>query len=110
MLISLSLFHLIWTRGFAYIEPVPFRCMSGAYIGFVVLQIRCWHNFPKELKENDVSKKQCRAFIYFLIWSNIVSIQLLIITKLFKEIPMDIQWILGMVVPLIKEINDRIVQ
>ena len=102
-----SLLHLIWTTFLGYLEPVPWKCVWIGYVLLPVLVIRFWYSFPKQLINNASFQKRRRAFLLYIAWISFVGIQLIGLSKLFKEMPREIQWFLGIVVPLLKEINDR---
>ena len=102
-----SLLHLIWTTFLGYLEPVPWKCVWIGYVLTFVLVIRFWYSFPKELIKDASFRKRRRAYFRYIAWISFVGIQLIGLSKLFKEMPRDIQWLLGIVVPLLKEINDR---
>ena len=104
------LLHLVWTKVLGYIEPVPWKCIMMGYISTTIILIRLWHTFPKELLKEALFRRRRLAYFNYLAWSCFLGIQLLGLAKLFKEIPSDIQWVLGIIVPLIKEINDRILE
>ena len=108
MSLLLGVLHLIWTTILGFFEPVPFKCHILAYSALVTLVIRSWYVFPKQLNMDEGSQKRLRAFVYFLSWTYTIPLQLIGVSKVFKETPPSIQWLLGLVLPLIKEINDRI--
>ena len=41
--------HFVWIKIFGYIEPVPWKCIMMGYICSVIISIRLWHVFPKEM-------------------------------------------------------------
>ena len=105
-----GLLHLIWTKLLGYIEPVPWKCIMMGYICTTIILIRLWHTFSKESIDDALFRRRRLAYFYYLAWGSFLGIQLLGLAKLFKEIPSDFQWVLGISVPLIKEINDRILE
>ena len=59
---------------------------------------------------DQVSKIRHKWFIYYLTWNYFITLQLVGLSKVFEKTPQDIQWLLGIALPLIKEINDRCIQ
>ena len=104
------LLHSVWTGILNYLEPFPWKCVCMGYICSTVLAIRFWFAFPKELIQDQSFRNRRRAFFLYLAWIGFVGILLLGLCKLFKEMPWNTQWLLGIVVPLLKEINDRLTE
>ena len=104
------LLHFVWIKIFGYIEPVPWKCIMMGYICSVIISIRLWHVFPKEMVKEALFRTRRLAYFCYLAWACFLGIQLLGLAKLFKEVPNNIQWVLGICVPLIKEMNDRMLE
>ena len=104
------LLHFVWSLILGYLEPVPWKCVCMGYICSTVLAIRFWCTFPKELIKDQTFRNRRKAFFQYLAWIGFVGMLLLCLCKLFKEMPWNTQWLLGIVVPLLKEINDRLTE
>ena len=108
IIMVLGILHLFWSTVLEFFEPVPFKCHLLGYSAIVTLMIRSWYSFPKQLSMDEVLQKRLRAFLYYSSWVYTIPLQLLGFSKVFKATPLDVQWLLGLALPLIKEINDRV--
>ena len=105
---SMCLFHFIWTTILGYIEPVPFKCLLPIWTQGAVLLCRVWHVFPKTKNMDATFHKRKRAFMCSLLWIYVIGYQMLGMNKIFKILPLEFQWIAGFTLFFIKEMNDRI--
>ena len=107
--ILFCMIHLIWTTFLGYFEPFPFKCFLAFYTSFFIMLIRLWHLFPKVKRTDPIFLKRQNAFIYYLLWSSLVTFQLHGIGKMFDLVPLNFQWMLAIIVPLIKHMNDYVI-
>ena len=56
------------------------------------------------------ARKRQKNFIFYMAWGVATSMQLTGARKIFDLMPLKFQWVLAMAVPLLKEINDRIIE
>ena len=104
----LCLLHLIYSEVLGFNEPAPFRCLLEAVTILTTLVISLWCVVPKEMNKQKDFQRQYMAFSLFLGWFYFVSIMLVIIAKPFKETPESTQWVLGIALPMTKEITDHV--
>ena len=104
----LCLLHLIYSEVLGFNEPAPFRCLLEAVTILTTLVISLWCVVPKEMNMQKDFQRRYMAFSLFLSWFYFVSIMLVIIAKPFKETPESYQWVLGIALPLTKEITDHV--
>ena len=90
------LLHVFWSTLLEYREPVPFRCSITGVFAFGAIVIRSLHIFTNSSDKNKMRKNRHRMFVYFLSWSWSMPIQLLGLSRLFKVMPSEIQWIVGL--------------
>ena len=105
---GICLIHLIWSEGFGYYEPFPLRQCFTHNLGLLAFISRLWYLMPKQMLVDNTFRIRWRFFVVWCCWSFIVVYQLFIIQGLFKFVSQDIQWIVSVIVPVTKEINDRI--
>ena len=101
--------HLIWSKLIGYFEPFPFRCALVNLPSYIVMMIRLWYLFSKDKRMDPIFRKRSSAFLSYIFWSIFVTMQLNVITKLFNKVSREVQWLAGLIVPVTKEINDRII-
>ena len=105
---GICLIHLIWSEGFGYYEPFPLRQFITHNLGQLAFISRLWYLMPKQMLIDDTFRIRWRSFVVWCCWSFFVAYQLIAIQGLLKFVLRDIQWIVSVIVPLSKEINDRI--
>ena len=98
------LIHVIWTTILGYLEPAPMRCLPNVLIMQSFLLIRFWFSFPKNKSMDLEFQKRRRAHFYHLLWRCFMSYQMLALSKVFKIVPLDFQWIAGFVLQLVTTI------
>ena len=97
--------YVIWVHGLSYRHPMPFIgnvCMS---ISYIVKVISFWFLFPPNERENKDFRKRllgymCLFPLFFLIAQAYTQL-----SSLFFSVPLNIQWCLGIFVPIVKKIN-----
>ena len=104
----ICLIHLIWSDVLWYYEPFPFRLTLSLIPGFILLPIRLWHLIPKQMHIDPLFRKRFKWILLILVWITSMSMQLYFIRNVMPRISREFQWILALVAPVIKEINDRI--
>ena len=106
--LSFCLIHSVWTQIFAYVEPLPFKCVLLSNICMGIALLRFWFILQKEQQMDPGVRKRQINFIFYILWGIATSMQLIGARKIFDLMPQHIQWVLAVAVPLLKEINDRI--
>ena len=107
--LSLCFIHLVWTTCLTFIEPFPFRCILVNYISFGTVLLRFWFILPKKIKMNATTRKRQRMFLFYILWSSAIALQLMVARKMFDKTPLEFQWVIAILVPILKEINDLII-
>ena len=102
--------HLIWSTILGYFEPFPFKCPLIVYLGYFAFVMTLLNVIPSQKRKIPKFRKQYKAYVYYLLWSVlIVAIQLILLSKLFDSVPLDLQWLLAFVVQINKAFNERII-
>ena len=110
--ITLSFFsiHFVWTQILEYIEPFPFKCILITNICVVSVHLRFWFILSKAKQMDSSIHKRHMHFIFYISWGLATSMQLTGARKIFDIVPKHFQMVLALAVPLLKEINDRIIE
>ena len=100
--------HLIWSDILGYYEPFPFRQMLTAYLSYLASLAKFWCMIPRSTKFDPLLRNRCKAYIPVFLVGIFVSIQLVTIAEVLARTPLEFQWVIALLFPLTKEINDRI--
>ena len=106
---TFSLIHLIWSKIFGFYEPFPIRGIATISIATNAILARFWYIIPKEIRIDPQIRKRCIALVCYGIWTRWVGFQLSLLINSIKKAPRDFQWIAALIIPLTKEVNDRII-
>ena len=102
-----SMTYLVWTVLCGYNHPLPLSLAVG-YIWFLVQYIALYVLFTREISIRDEFRKKIRAFNFSRVYMIFYSCQFDGVTLLFNILPSKIQWILALLLPLLREINIHI--
>ena len=108
-ILIICLIHLIWSDVLGYYEPFPGRLFISGNLAAIAMIVRCWYCFPKHARTNPSIRKRCKAYLLHFVWMIFFDIQLIIINGLFIHTFRDLQWMIVLIAPLMKDINDRII-
>lgn len=108
-ILCISFIHIIWSPILGYFEPFPLRQTISSYLSLMVAIVRAWYLIPKTTRMDQIFRKRCKFFVFFHIWAIFATIELLVIGNVLGKVPRDFRWMASLLVPLSKEINDRII-
>ena len=110
--LTICFMHLIWTDVLGYYEPFPHRNLISGNLCNIAIIARAWHSIPKQTRTsmNPTTRKRCMAYLLHLFWMIGFDIQLVIVQDLFVNKFRSLQWMIAVIAPLMKEINDRIIE
>ena len=108
-ILATSIVHIIWSNIMGCIEPVPYRYTLILYLSIWAMMLQVWYAVPKETRADPSVQKRLKALMFYIFWATFVTMQLFAIDMAFRKVSRDFQWMVALVVPLKKEINDRIV-
>lgn len=100
--------HLLWTEMLGFYEPFPQRQTLVGYLSGIGFFTRYWYIVPKETRIDSSLQPRLKATICYAIWSVIVLFKLIIFRGVLTKVPIDFQWMVALIVPLMKEFDDRI--
>ena len=101
-----GLFYYCWTHALALNYPVPFVSHLSGYPVFVILMIRLWTKFPKDLRNDSQTRKKLQIYVIYCLYIDGLHLQLKFLAKFCITIRPNLQWTVAIVVPLLKEGND----
>ena len=94
--------YLIWTVWLRYNNPMPFVGFCY-YISYFAHLFQLWLMFP--VKERKSKRKRIKAYFLYRFWFLVISLQNMALRMVFNKLPINTQWIMGFVLPLVREMN-----
>lgn len=107
-IVTNSLYYLVWVIILNCSTPMPFNGIGTATIMCPALVVAVWFGFPKELRVDQNFQKRFRYYILTIIIIYGNTWEYVLIGQIFVIISKDYQWILALFMPLVREINGRI--
>ena len=103
----ICLLHLIWTDIFGYYEPFPHRNAITGHISNAIFVTQAWYIIPKAMRMDPTFKNRCIAFLRHGFWAITVPVQLALVNLAMLKVSPDYQWMVALLFPVTKEMNDR---
>ena len=104
-----GLLYLGWTRIMKLNYPIPFISYVSGYPVYGIIILRIWKKFPLHLRNDQVLRKKLKFYILYVAYALVLQLQLKFLSKLTIKINPNIQWIVAIVIPIVKEGNDWII-
>ena len=90
-------------------SPMPFTLISTHVIGSIYFMTCLWFVFPNELRQNEDFRKRLKGFyIYFWARFFLRPVQFIVLRVVFFALPTDFQLVMALVIPITREVNERI--
>ena len=108
-LVSMVLFTLAYFVIFVlylhYDPPLPFGGIIG-YLSYYVSLTAIWYSIPHEKRIESLVRKQFKIYLAYIAFNHVIfAIFFKLYTIEFKEAPEDVQWIVGIGLPIIREVG-----
>jgi hypothetical protein len=97
--------HLTWTTWLGNNHPIPFVGLISWAIVNIVCHAHLWFEFPSELRKQPNARGSIRSYFLYRLWSIIGGFQFIALKIMFRKIPIPIQWIMSIILPLVRELN-----
>ena len=98
-------FWFIWTSILSYRYPMPFQTIILSYIGVCLSQIVLWFQFPRHWRKDKGLQRRFGFYILSFLTNLLITAEYNIYTKIFISAPKQYQWVLGLLLPLVREFN-----
>ena len=108
ILLSVIVFF-IWIYILKLHYPFPFYGLIFGMFTIVVMYIVLWFQFDKEIRQNILFRKRMVNFMLATLSYQLVVTELSVIKSLFIQTPEEYQWLIAFILPIIKELNTRLV-
>lgn len=103
-----SSIHIIWSTIFRYIEPFPHRWAIMIYLCMIILYTRLYYKIPNEKRKEAAFRRKCKLYTFWLFYIGFITIQLMFMLRVITSLPHHIQWLVALIVPLTKMMNDQV--
>ena len=97
--------YILWTYHFNYRYPIPFTCYIELMILSVMLFMTLWFLFPSRWRKNKEFHNRLKWLIFALTINQFMAVEYAMITKGFISMRPNYQWVLALILPIIREIN-----
>ena len=105
LLVSSCTCYLVWTLWLGFNHPIPFLGIIGYIFSNLTHFVSLWFQFPYHLRNKEVARRMFVAYILYRLWSLFYSNQLLGIKMIMDKLPLEIQWIMSVILPINRELN-----
>ena len=106
-LVMHSLLSIIWVWYFEYNHPMPFIGLIQLPL-WVTLLAGMWFLFPSRLLANQDFRTKLKIYVLYSMWWFVMNVQKDILSIIFKIVPIYIQWLFAIFIPIIKEKNKQL--
>ena len=100
--------HLIWCNVLGYFEPFPRKWLILYALCLPVTITRHWKLIPRQRRMEPTFRKKFIGVVGWRLWNFFMAYQIILIKGLLKNVQIEIQWIIAMLLPLTKVVNDYI--
>ena len=108
-----SLVHVIWSFGLGYNSPIPFSLGIDFYLTVAASWTIIWYLVPQNIKLNSTFPDRFKAYVYYILWTSTVPIQISIIFECSKElcnyIEYDAHWMIAFLLFFMKKKSNSII-
>ena len=99
--------YCTWTYGLKYNYPVPFSNIA-LYISSGIYFVTIWYQFPKNVRDSKTEGMKIKSFLLLYIYTVVITLQFSALRKLFVKISPHLQWITAIVLPLLRYLNEKL--
>ena len=104
---TLCFIHFFWTFLMEYNSPMPLTLLLVTLI-FIAQYSTLYILVCKRQHTSSDTKKRLKQFILSRVWVNVVELQYQALGFLFVLLPLNFQWVLAFLLPLVREFNYKI--
>ena len=100
--------HYYWTTVLELVHPIPFTWIILVLVAYNFNLLIPLIAMFTEYRKNDEVKSRLKAYVIYQLWWFFINIQRDVLIFAFKSITKHLQFIVVMMVPILKEINKKI--
>ena len=103
-LIVAILCYVLWVVILKYNHPMPFNLHICGTVAYFAMIGNLWSHFPQSCRVESIFRKQFGYFLVAQMLGNVNTWTYLAVALLFGVVSNDYQWILALILPIIREI------
>ena len=105
LIITVCMCYTIWTASLGYNHPIPYLGVILFIVTNITICISIWFQFPYQLRSQKDVRNRIVAYFLFRLWLRFYGIQTLAFKKIILMIPLDMQWTVAIILPILRELN-----
>ena len=105
--IPYTISYVVWVVYLGYNHPMPFLGLCQ-FVSWISVLSGTWFLFPTELLNEDEFRKKLKTYMFYSLWWFAMNIQRIILSIVFKNISIHLQWMFSILVPSLREMNKRV--
>ena len=96
--------YLVWTEWLGFNHPIPYLGAICYLSWYTTQYATMWFLFPAKIRKDKIGKRKVFAFLLYKLWIFLLDWQKLILNIVLVNLG-PLQWIMGFVLPIFREIN-----
>ena len=102
--------NYIWTFVMELQPPIPFGGLMVNLCVWIIYNCSIWCRivFPSELRNKDEFRRQMNSYMIYDLWWFFMNLQRDVLSFAFTAIPAELQFIFAVLIPMVKEMNKRL--
>ena len=97
--------YLLWVPLLGLPYPIPLVGALNACAGVTAIIVAIWFKFPWSWRKNSSFRHRAKYLLVAQLFILVMSLEYWLFSWVFFAIPLDLQWILAIVMPLTREIG-----
>ena len=104
-IIAMGSMTFVWVYIIQYQNPVPFQGYILYFITLITISLTIWYRLPEKMRKRTKISKRFQFYIMNLLYKPLRTFGYGFITKILQIIPSKYQWVIAMILPIIKELH-----
>ena len=100
--------YLIWTKLCGFNHPLPLVGQGCFLLSWTLYLIAVWFMFPITLRSNNDFRRKMKYYIGFCAWYIVIGVQFMILSIVYRKLPLSMQWIIAIIIPLLRSGNTKL--
>ena len=97
--------YVLWTWHVRNTHPTQFMPLAYILANMAIYIIAFWFLFPTKLRKQEKLKIQAKVYIQYRFWEQFQTVTTQILGSAATHIPQNLQWILGLLIPLARVVS-----
>lgn len=97
--------YLLWVPILHLPYPIPLVGALNAFAGVTAIIVAIWFKFPRSWRKDSTFRHRAKYLLVAQLFILVMSLEYWLFSWVFFAIPLDLQWILAILLPLTREIG-----